>query len=314
MIKQDTLFILGAGASHPFGLPVGSALNSELCKGLSNVNGWLSETLLRCGYGTNVTSDLGHGLLHSAQPSIDAFLALRGEYAEPGKCAIAAVLLPKEDLQRLYVRHDGTKEIWGASDWYGYLWSRLRADVNDIEQFLMNKVSFITFNYDRTLETFLLHAIANSFGKPLDEAHDVLAKIKIHHVYGDLGDYVPGVGYYLPQPSNELQIKQAAKRLRVVPGTRPAEDPVCVDMIERAKNIIILGFGYDSTNCLRLGIQATLARLTSPPRQITGSCLGLLGTERFLATQRLATERTSVLLEDLDCLGTLRTHASSWSS
>ena len=50
-----------------------------------------------------------------------------------------------------------------------------------------NKISFVTFNYDRFLETWLFERIRYSFGLEEDAAVATLQKIPIHHVYGMFG-------------------------------------------------------------------------------------------------------------------------------
>jgi hypothetical protein len=51
-----------------------------------------------------------------------------------------------------------------------------------------NKVSIITFNYDRSLEYYLLTCLHAKYKKGLLECAKVLEKIPIRHVYGKLGE------------------------------------------------------------------------------------------------------------------------------
>ena len=57
-----------------------------------------------------------------------------------------------------------------------------------MEKFKKNNLRIITFNYDRSLEEFLLRAIQAKFGLPEWEAFDLFKEaVSIEHVYGDLG-------------------------------------------------------------------------------------------------------------------------------
>ena len=79
--------------------------------------------------------------------------------------------------------------VYPNLEWYKHLWHSLTDGVNgDIKKFKQNKLRVITFNYDRSLEEFLLRAIRAKFGLPDWTAFELLKEtIFISHVYGDLG-------------------------------------------------------------------------------------------------------------------------------
>src|SRR5205814_6081210 len=73
-----------------------------------------------------------------------------------------------------------------GGDWYQYLFGKLNAS---FEEFGQNKLSVVTFNYDRSLEHFLLTTLQYSHGKTFDQCADLLmANIPIVHVYGQLSE------------------------------------------------------------------------------------------------------------------------------
>lgn len=84
--------------------------------------------------------------------------------------------MPFEREEKLY-HPDG-------KDWYEYLSVKLNSS---FEEFGENQLSIITFNYDRSLENYLLNSLMNLHGKALDECASALEKILIVHVYGQLG-------------------------------------------------------------------------------------------------------------------------------
>ena len=85
--------------------------------------------------------------------------------------------MPFEREEKLY-HPDG-------KDWYEYLSVKLNSS---FEEFGENKLSVITFNYDRSLEHYLLNSLINLHGKTCDECVKALAQIPIVHVYGQLGE------------------------------------------------------------------------------------------------------------------------------
>ncbi len=83
--------------------------------------------------------------------SIDAFLEFRNDYAEIGRRAIADALIryERDDLLWPDDRH-GT-----IDNWYAYLFNKLVKGIR-FEAFNSLPISFVTFNYDRSLSYFLL--------------------------------------------------------------------------------------------------------------------------------------------------------------
>lgn len=70
---------------------------------------------------------------------------------------------------------------------YSYLWKSIYG--NSYNDFLENlqKVSFITFNYDRLLENFLLESATSFFSVDTKKIKSDLKKyLNIHHVYGEV--------------------------------------------------------------------------------------------------------------------------------
>ena len=249
MIETRTVMVLGAGASKPYGLPLGGELRELILK--------MNEDDLReipTGPQTSSYDHSGAAFLHAFRrsqfASIDAFLARRPEFSVMGKHAIAKALLPRENADALL---DKTPD----DHWYRYLAHKMDAAWDEIPA---NKISFITFNYDRSLELFLQETFASAHGRPADEARLLVEKIPIVHVYGKLGsmnpelpDFVPYGGGGPDQGSRYLY--HAEHGLRVIPEGRDnsPEFITARDLLESAKRICFLGFGFDRMNVERLG-------------------------------------------------------------
>ncbi|MBC5767229.1 SIR2 family protein [Ramlibacter albus] len=309
MIPDTLLFILGAGASCPFGLPSGAGLRSVLCRDLRRSTP-LSKLVEACGFPESTVRNFAYEFLHSGQSSIDAFLARRPDFHDVGLHAIAAALMPSENRDLLYINPD--QDAWGDSNWLGYLWQRMCLEVNDPKLLPLNTVAFITFNYDRTVENFLQTSIQYTFNLNPDAAQEIVQEFPIFHMYGDLGDYEPGHGYRFGDAVDVSRIKHAVSRLRVVPNTRPERDHGCEKMISVAKQTVFLGFGFDDMNCHRLAFQDIKVGDGSKGHTAYATSYGMTDAERHIAKQRVSSTQCEVHMmdDDVDCLRALREYAS----
>jgi hypothetical protein len=70
MIKRPTVFVLGAGASMPYGFPSGEVLLG----GMLSIQAEVAEALKECGYGPPEWSPIQNAIKRSGHQSIDAFL------------------------------------------------------------------------------------------------------------------------------------------------------------------------------------------------------------------------------------------------
>ena len=107
-----------------------------------------------------------------------------------------------------------------AGDWYEYLSERLNPSFDEFEH---NKLSIVTFNYDRSLEHYLFTSLRKWHRRSVDDCIEKFAKLPIIHVYGQLGK-IPypqrGCRQYLPFGEDEKKVPGAwlseeAKRKRV---------------------------------------------------------------------------------------------------
>ena len=202
MIDKKTVFILGAGASCPYGYPSGAQLRKEICldfhsQYLSHLCATESNTHTRNDKLENIEY-FTKTFFNSSTKSIDLFLARNPQLAETGKYIIAFKVFDAE--KKSHFREQSVQE----QDWYSYLFDRLTdgiIDRNTLPEFSRNNVSFITFNYDRSLEHFLYESLRNSFTEvPDHEIKKEFVKIKIIHVYGQIAplkwqDSTEGIGY-----------------------------------------------------------------------------------------------------------------------
>lgn len=110
MSREPTVLVLGAGASAPYGFPVGRELVLQIFKELNGAFTDFAKSLRELDFKFEDLSSFRDDLYHSNQPSIDTFLENRPEYLKMGKVAIARALIPYEQEGSL-----------SRNDWYEYL-------------------------------------------------------------------------------------------------------------------------------------------------------------------------------------------------
>lgn len=245
MVTVPTVFILGAGASCPYGFPSAKQLYNDICDGLSSENnGFFQRVWESIGHNKdNIISKFRFALYQSDVKSVDTFIESRHEFVKIGKAAIATALLGYEKPEKL------------TGDWYYYLW-------NDILEHSVtaNKVFFVTFNYDRSLEQYLFKVLQNISGKTDANVALELQKVPIVHIYGKLGDLPwQNSERYIPYNGGQEtdNIKLAAKNINIISEHESNSNKQLLDaheLIKNASNICFLGFGFNKANIRRLQI------------------------------------------------------------
>jgi hypothetical protein len=270
MIEAPTVFILGAGASMPYGFPSGSQLVGWICQNPP------------AGFDDYLTRKFVDDLRESDQLSVDAFLEHRPEFLEIGKFAIATRLIQSE-------RHEN---LFPQKDWYSHLLNRMDAPFAD---FGNNRVGFITFNYDRSLEHYLFTALCKRYGKSSEEVGKLLRGILFIHVHGQLG-YLPWQNCkagetreYHPECSPE-KVDIARRGIKVISEDmeKTPEFDKARELMEAASKIFFLGFGYHPVNMKRLKVPF------ADGIAVCGTCYGMTEAEKDIVLLRNRASRQSV--------------------
>jgi len=104
MISHNTVLVLGAGASAPYGLPLGRDLVKEIIEGIGTDK--LLFKHVRANYPKQWRTFIDR-LVYSDCDSIDAFLEKEEnqDLMGIGKDSIAAGILPKENVSNLFQYH-----------------------------------------------------------------------------------------------------------------------------------------------------------------------------------------------------------------
>jgi hypothetical protein len=245
MFSKPTVLILGAGASAPYGFPLGRGLRDRVCR-LPNTAE--AGAIADLGYGPEELREFVQTLRYSGCTSVDWFLEDHPEFTGVGKAAIAVALIPFENPDRLFPPGAPT------SHWYELLLNTLYSSDGAFDGSLL---SIVTFNYDRSLEHYLFRVLETRSGAA-DRAAEALARLEIVHVHGRLGGLYPLVSDgrpYLPRISSD-EIRTAADQIIVVgeASGETVEFERARALLFEAERIIFLGFGFHPESIRRLGV------------------------------------------------------------
>jgi hypothetical protein len=259
------VFIVGAGASADFKLPLGAKLVESIREQLvSELAGPSREGIISQAINSGKEGDYGAAARDVAggmvaARSIDRFLDSRRAHELTvflGKCAIAHRLLEAEEKSTL-----GEREAtdWKAAhllltasrkSWLHSTFSILHEGVKpDDHAEVLRDVSFITFNYDRCIERYLQLAFEHVMSLPTATAHETASRVPITHVYGSLGDFPTPVAEGVPYGADAGHMLSAASNLRTFTEGATAETlELARAQIANAEQIIVLGFAFDPVN------------------------------------------------------------------
>jgi hypothetical protein len=267
MITTPTLFILGAGASKPYGYLTGAELRADIVKNfytdfhkLSGIGS--SNMSLDAEMANERVEYFVKNFDNSSLTSIDKYLAINPDDQYIGKIAITLSILKKERDSCFNEKTNDHKE-----DWYQYIYNRMTSDIkkpDDHEHFFENKVAFITFNYDRSLEYYLYNSFYHSFIQEEARIRNNMlvgnnfkkyVPFPIVHVYGtvdslSLSDWYNTSHNYRRKFESFRIVETLSKGIKVIGEERVGES--IKDEINKLlpdyKRIFFLGFGYAQDN------------------------------------------------------------------
>jgi hypothetical protein len=268
MFHRQTLFVVGAGASAEFDLPVGRELARQIGEmmdiryefgdrsigtGDTSLYGMLTQQMRRSVHEYQQAAWLIRDGIALAQ-SIDDFIDLHRNnpfVVHYGKAALAKAILKAERNSRLFVDRHNENAVFNpaqiADTWlvrFVHMVGRGVPRENVCEIF--DRVSFIVFNYDRCIEYFLQNALRLLYGIREDEAYDIVANLHIIHPYGVVGNAPFGNGR-ADYAALAEQVKTYTEQMtngNILKAVR--------DEVERAQCIVFFGFAYHSQNLLML--------------------------------------------------------------
>lgn len=275
MFKQETVFIVGAGASAEAGLPIGSQLAGIIAKSLFfEVDDFGSikntdSTLLNAWKRHLPQADLNRHLLAARQihegiemvRSIDNYLHIHETNEQVkfcGKTAIVHAILQAERNSLLMTSERNPNSLQNIDQlkntWYMEFVKQLMEgrQASDLEN-VFDEISIICFNYDRCIPHFLRFAIKSLYSISLEKAERIVAKLEIHHPYGTVGPLQTmenrnGVQF----GSSDYTLRLAELSEGIKTFTEQVDDKEKLEKIKdtilNANHLIFLGFGFHEQN------------------------------------------------------------------
>ena len=306
MIQRKTVFVIGAGASSEFGLPLGGGLRDQIynqARTISDESGWNGDfykSLLSSGIpdiGTNLIPKMrqfADGLL--VKPSIDQYLDFHREDLTTvglGKFSIVYHILLAETASRL--RLEGNSPLQGALG--SYLSTLLTAmndgiDADDPGK-MFDNVSIVCFNYDRCIELYMILGIAALTRCSYVAAADMLKRLRIWHPYGTVGplfDPLDTSGrarlmFSLDNLSGELA-RQNWRSIRTFTERMTDHDMMSQihEAFMEAERVVFLGFSFLDQNMKLLGPPNPCNEM----KEIHATVFGMSSFDQTLANASIA--------------------------
>lgn len=316
MFKKKTVFVIGAGGSADFGLPLGEGLKGLIAETLylddSDPNRPLTENseeiieALRSMNASRVKPlpKIQPYLLAGVQiseamplsPSIDNFLQVHSQneaITTVGKLGIAHSILRAERNSKLWFDNSDNNnklEVSKLNDTWMLEFVKILLEgvrLGDISSFV--NVEIITFNYDRCIEESLSNAIANQWLVPIEEARLISSNIKITHVYGTVGllpwQNVEGHKIEFGAELNEAVLNQAASMLQTFSETKETDEieNEILMSVRETERIVFIGFSFMPINMKYFSLPES-----QTVREILATCLGLSSSDQKIVTSDLS--------------------------
>ena len=274
--QKKTVFIVGAGASYEVGLPIGSELTGIISNSLRQKDdsgyrtvlqdGTLSEAIQmisqKHSYPYNALLEAARAI-SEAMPqaiSIDNFLHTHAEndaIVLVGKLSIANAILKAEKASIIAVKNDTDQIDFRsvADSWHKTFCKILLENVQARSiEYLFDSVTFITFNYDRCIEHYMVQALKNYLRLTWGDAQELTNRLTVIHPYGQVG-YLPwqsksGPSVKFGHPTHATEIEAIASQIRTF--TERMDDETTLEFmreeIRQAETLVFLGFSFGDMN------------------------------------------------------------------
>lgn len=308
MLREKTVFVVGAGASCELGLPIGQELITYIAGNLNYTNEnvdyrsnrlystireeYCKDTdILRTAYGA--CNAISMGSPHFM--SIDNYISSHetDEYiVSCAKMAIVYSILQAESRSAL--AHPNWME-WRPIPASSFSKSWLHPFINIVStgvkqqsiEYIFEDTSFICFNYDRCIEHCLWSSLQSMYRLSPAEAADVMDQLDIIHPYGVVGQLpwqgqagVPIARYGDFEGADLVAI---SKNIRTFVEQEKNEQRTkkIASMMRKASRIVFLGFGYYEQNL-------ELIKSDASKQNIIGTSFGLSESDRGVVDGQLA--------------------------
>ncbi len=251
MIKDSTVFLVGAGGSAPYLFPSGQKLLHEArMYSPSQIH---EETGKR--HSLTQAIEFRETMRAAQSDSIDSVLEYRPDLNEIGRSWIASLILRAEfNSRNFYPAED---------DWIGYLFRQI--DAGSFQDFCDRPVCFITYNYDRLIEQRITAGLLSKFKPTPEQIARYWTDRPVIHLHGAVGAFLKGAPDYVPFGAAEWEgadwvehipryLEKAANSIKVVhQAASDSEQYSAARMtFKEAANAFFMGFSFGRVNVDRL--------------------------------------------------------------
>lgn len=273
---MNTLFITGAGAHIPYGFPSGRDLIKDIIYGVKCQKYAKEELGLKKKLEDILTEDLPRidkgplnefidKLSESGQSSIDKFLSLDTVTERLGKELLIIILSIYECNNNPHGKNLDSakfKKLRNES-----IYHVITNTLDIVKEDKINRsIKYITFNYDRCLESFLCTTFRNSYNISFPQSTKYIDN-QIIHVHGSIGKFTS------PQPKTRGRIEYGSERVLdyeddyliqimhnidnfqiAFNSNHSQKKDKITKSIKEADEIIFLGFAYAEENMKALSL------------------------------------------------------------
>lgn len=315
MKLDKTVFILGAGASLPYKYPTALQLRNDIINRYDEI---IIDSFKAFGNNGEDMEDFQEEIKplikkfdDSNTKSIDLFLT-RTQNKQFIKIGTELIWLYINWYERHSPKNLRSKDQ--NEDWYFDFFNELTE--NFISKGSLNKlandyITFITFNYDRSLENFLFNSFLNSFPITEEETAQLMNNhFNIHHVYGKIIDLHwegnSSSSKYFSETSL-FKFDDVNRNIKLIYEDRTNIPIETQNFLEYAEQIYCLGFGFAEINLRFLNLR----KLINPETKIFATSLGMHKAKKdrineFLRNNRPEMKNWLVKFEDVGSLQLLR--------
>ena len=311
MIDTPTVYVLGAGASWHYGYPTGEELVQSVIQMAGALRSYCETRRSHDGWGEDIPEFVASYISHrrekeeisqawekvrndcddlisrltAVQPVvIDFFLGWNEHLQNIGKLLISVIILCREaewrENRRNLNRKNSIEPAYrrprplDPDMWIRFVVHQMMYACGSSNELIRNKVHFITFNYDVSLETALQSALSQLDFLDSKDISNFLSGNRIVHVYGSVREprligknpAIPAEWFYRLGQTMEVSSSnavldaafRASQGIRTIDPHDKEEDSDQIEAARRhlqnAQNIYILGYGFEPKNSRRIGL------------------------------------------------------------
>ena len=328
MFNKPVVFVIGAGASREYKFPLGAELKDTIAIKIrfrfqryydepfegdpdlfNQIRKHAPDQDRRNAYtkAANVLS-AAIGTFISIDEALH-FVGGSAEAVEVGKIAIIHEILKAERNSSLAIdRQTGRLDI--NHDNGGWIEQMLSMALAGLQREKLEKVfdqiTFINFNYDRSLEQYLYWALQQRASASEDQAKSIIESLNVIRPYGTIGPLSWQTNGTAFGTSENIDLFALVDRIRTYTESKPLHDSDSMNRaLANAQLVIFLGFGYHATNLDILGAPATPVNAS-----VLGTVVGVhpenLAVISRRISQNLHISSGNVRLVDMDATSLLR--------